>query len=156
VAVVGVNGAGKSTLSRVLAGVEAFDEGERIVGHQVVVSYFAQHQAGELDPHRSVLETATEGAVESLRGRVRSILGSFLFRGDDVFKPTRVLSGGEKNRLALAAMLLRPSNCLILDEPTNHLDMNSKEVLQDALREWGGTFVIVSHDRAFPTPSSTV
>ncbi len=152
VAVVGVNGAGKSTLSRVLAGVEPFDAGERIIGHNVSLSYFGQHQAAELPLDSTVLAVATDGAVEELRPKVRTILGSFLFRGDDVFKPVRVLSGGEKNRLALARMLLRPANFLILDEPTNHLDMASKEILQEALEDWGGAFLIVSHDRAFLDP----
>jgi len=152
VAVVGVNGAGKSTLARVLAGAEPFQSGVRTPGHKVELSFFAQNQAEELDPEASVLDLASKGAHHELLPKVRSILGSFLFRGDDVFKKSGVLSGGEKNRLALARMLLRPANCIILDEPTNHLDMRSKEVLQKALEGFPGTLVIVSHDRSFLNP----
>jgi ATP-binding cassette subfamily F protein 3 len=155
IAIVGVNGAGKSTLARVMAGVEAYDEGERKVGERVGISYFAQHQAAQLDPEKSVLELASEGASEKMMPRVRSILGSFLFSGNDVYKPARVLSGGEKNRLALARILLRPTNCLILDEPTNHLDMDSKDMLREALLQWDGTMLIVSHDRDFLDPLVT-
>jgi ATP-binding cassette subfamily F protein 3 len=155
IAVVGVNGAGKSTLSRILAGVEGYDSGVMKIGDRVNVSYFAQHQATMLDPEKNVLELASEGAAEKMRGRVRSILGSFLFSGDDVFKPAKVLSGGEKNRLALARILLRPTNFLILDEPTNHLDMASKDMLREALLDWDGTMVIVSHDRDFLDPLVT-
>lgn len=149
IAVVGPNGAGKSTLSRILAGVETFNSGQRIVGHNVSLSYFAQHQAEELDPSRDVLDTIEEIAEGEIRKKLRTLLGSFLFRDDDVFKKVSVLSGGEKSRLALAKMLLKPANFLILDEPTNHLDMKSKKVLQDALSRYDGTFLIVSHDRAF-------
>jgi ATP-binding cassette subfamily F protein 3 len=152
IAVVGVNGAGKSTLSRILAGVEPYDEGERIVGHQVTLSYFAQHQAEELDPAKDVLQTIDEIAEGEIRKKLRTLLGSFLFHDDDVFKRVSVLSGGEKSRLALAKMLLKPANFLILDEPTNHLDMKSKKVLQEALAGYEGTFVIVSHDRSFLDP----
>ena len=152
IAVVGVNGAGKSTLSRILAGVESFNGGQRIVGHNVTLSYFAQHQAEELDPERDVLETIDDIAEGEIRKRLRTLLGSFLFHDDDVFKKVSVLSGGEKSRLALAKMLLKPANFLILDEPTNHLDMKSKKVLQDALSRFEGTFLIVSHDRAFLDP----
>jgi ATP-binding cassette subfamily F protein 3 len=152
IAVVGANGAGKSTLSRILAGVEAFDDGERILGHQVTLSYFAQHQAEELDPAKDALETIDEIAEGEIRKKLRTLLGSFLFHDDDVFKKVSVLSGGEKSRLALAKMLLKPANFLILDEPTNHLDMKSKKVLQDALVGYEGTFLIVSHDRSFLDP----
>ncbi len=152
IAVVGVNGAGKSTLMRLLAGTEPPTTGLRRVGHNVALSYFAQHQAQELDPTREVIETLEDVASGDGRTRLRTILGAFLFRGDDVFKKVSVLSGGERNRLALARMLLRPFNCLIMDEPTNHLDMRSKEVLQRALLQYPGTFVIVSHDRAFLEP----
>jgi ATP-binding cassette subfamily F protein 3 len=149
IAIVGVNGAGKSTLSKLAAGVEPFQSGERKEGYNVIVSYFAQHQAEELDMNKEVLQTVDEVAVGEIRTKLRSILGSFLFRGDDVFKKVKVLSGGEKSRLALAKMLLAPANFLIMDEPTNHLDMRSKKVLQEALHEFDGTYLIVSHDRAF-------
>ncbi len=152
IAVVGVNGAGKSTFSRILAGVEPINSGERKLGYNVILSYFAQHQAEELDLEKEVLATVDDVAIGEIRKKLRTILGSFLFQGDDVFKKVRVLSGGEKSRLALAKMLLQPSNFLIMDEPTNHLDMRSKEVLQDALAEYDGTYVIVSHDRAFLDP----
>lgn len=149
IAIVGVNGAGKSTISKIAAGVEAFQSGERKIGYNVIVSYFAQHQAEELDMNKEVLQTVDEVAQGEIRTRLRTILGSFLFRGDDVFKKVKVLSGGEKSRLALAKMLLAPANFLIMDEPTNHLDMRSKKVLQEALNEFDGTYLIVSHDRAF-------
>ncbi|MDP2886916.1 MAG: ABC-F family ATP-binding cassette domain-containing protein [Ignavibacteria bacterium] len=152
IAVVGANGAGKSTLSRILAGAESFNAGQRIVGHNVTLSYFAQHQAEELDPSKEVLDTIEEIAEGEIRKKLRSLLGSFLFHDDDVFKKVSVLSGGEKSRLALAKMLLKPANFLILDEPTNHLDMKSKKVLQEALSRYDGSFLIVSHDRAFLEP----
>ncbi|MCK5571998.1 MAG: ABC-F family ATP-binding cassette domain-containing protein [Bacteroidetes bacterium] len=146
---VGVNGAGKSTLARMLAGVESLSSGKRLVGHNVLISYFAQHQAEELDPTKTALETVYEVAGGDVRPRLRDILGSFLFRGEDVHKKVAVLSGGEKSRLALARMLMRPANFLVLDEPTNHLDMRSKSVLQQALGSFDGSYVIVSHDRDF-------
>jgi len=149
IAIVGVNGAGKSTLAKIAAGVESFQSGVRNIGYNVIVSYFAQHQAEELDLEKEVLQTVDEVAVGEIRTKLRTILGSFLFRGDDVFKKVKVLSGGEKSRLALAKMLLAPANFLIMDEPTNHLDMRSKKVLQEALHEFDGTYLIVSHDRAF-------
>ncbi|MFA5257757.1 MAG: ABC-F family ATP-binding cassette domain-containing protein [Opitutales bacterium] len=152
IAIVGVNGAGKSTLTRVLAGVEPFEEGTMKIGDRVNVAYFAQHQSAQLDPEKSVMELAAETASDAMRNRVRDILGSFLFSGGDVMKPAKVLSGGEKNRLALVRILLRPTNCLILDEPTNHLDMDSKAMLQEALTQWEGTMIIVSHDREFLDP----
>ena len=155
IAFVGVNGAGKSTLARILAGIEPFDEGERVVGHNVTISYFAQHQAEELNPAYDVLQTVEEVATGDIRRRLRTLLGCFLFSGDDVFKKVRVLSGGEKSRLALAKMLLHPSNLIVMDEPTNHLDMRSKGVLQEALTGYEGSFVIVSHDRDFLDPIVT-
>ena len=155
IAFVGVNGAGKSTLARIIAGVEPFDEGERLPGHNVSVSYFAQHQAEELDPNYDVLQTVDAVATGDIRTRLRSLLGAFLFTGDDVFKKVQVLSGGEKSRLALAKMLLMPANLIVLDEPTNHLDMRSKEVLQEALSDFEGSLIVVSHDRDFLDPLVT-
>ncbi len=155
IAFVGVNGAGKSTLARIIAGVEGVDAGERVPGHNVVVSYFAQHQAEDLTPEYDALQTVEAVAVGDVRRHLRTLLGCFLFHGDDVFKKVSVLSGGEKSRLALAKMLLTPANLIVLDEPTNHLDMRSKAVLQDALAEFQGSMVIVSHDRDFLDPLVT-
>jgi len=152
IAVVGINGAGKSTFARILAGTETIDAGMRTEGQNVILSYFAQHQAEELDPSKEALEVVDDAATGEIRKHLRTLLGSFLFHGDDVFKKVAVLSGGEKSRLALAKMLLRPANFLIMDEPTNHLDMRSKRILQEALRKYTGTFVIVSHDRSFLDP----
>ncbi len=149
IAFMGVNGAGKSTLARIVAGIEPFQSGARTEGHNVVISYYAQHQAEELDPGSTVLETLEAIARNETTSRLRTLLGCFLFRGDDVFKRVSVLSGGEKSRLALAKMLLTPANLLVLDEPTNHLDMRSKAVLREALENFGGSYVIVSHDRDF-------
>ena len=149
VALVGYNGAGKSTLMRVLSGVESPDAGERYEGHQVVKQYFAQDEATRLDPALTVYETLAAGSPDQMVPAIRNILGGFLFSGDDVYKRAGVLSGGERTRLAVARMLLRPSNTLLLDEPTNHLDLDSKEVLLEALEDYGGTLVFVSHDRYF-------
>jgi len=152
IALMGPNGTGKSTLVRILAGLESFQEGTRKTGHNASISYYAQNQAETLNPDRTVLETLEEVATGDHRLHLRTLLGHFLFSGDDVFKNVSVLSGGEKSRLALARMLLVPANLLLFDEPTNHLDMSSKEVLQEALLRFEGSFLIVSHDRDFLDP----
>ena len=149
IAVVGVNGAGKSTLARILAGVEPYQEGERDVGVNTVIGYFAQHQAEELNPSNEVLAEVEEVCENNPDANPRAALGALLFSGNDVFKKTSVLSGGERNRVALAKLLMKPCNFLVMDEPTNHLDIRSKEVLQEALNLFEGTALIVSHDRSF-------
>ncbi|MFP4358074.1 MAG: ABC-F family ATP-binding cassette domain-containing protein [Puniceicoccaceae bacterium] len=152
IAVVGVNGAGKSTLARILAGVEPIDSGEREPGVQTVFGYFAQQQAEELDPAKTVLEEVESACPGDGEANPRAALGALLFTKGDQAKPVSVLSGGERNRVALAKMLMRPCNCVILDEPTNHLDIRSKEVLQEAIRDFNGTVILVSHDRDFLDP----
>ena len=149
IAVVGPNGAGKSTMIRILAGKEPITSGKREVGYNVTPGYFAQHQAEELNPNNTALEEMRLAGSGESETRLRTILGCFLFIGDDVFKKVQVLSGGEKSRLALAKMLLNPGNFLIFDEPTNHLDMQSKNILQQAFNQFEGTLMIVSHDRDF-------
>lgn len=149
IAVVGVNGAGKSTLARILAGEEPYQSGEIEKGLNTVISYFAQSQAEELNPANSVLQEVEAAAIGNPDANPRAALGALLFSGDEALKKTDVLSGGEKNRVALAKMLMKPGNCLILDEPTNHLDIKSKEVLQDAINAFEGTVILVSHDRSF-------
>ncbi len=149
VALVGVNGAGKSTLIRLLTGDEAPTGGVVKLGHNVVSEYFAQDQYKVLDGDARMLDDLSRAAVKVPESALRSLLGCFLFSGDDVFKPLGVLSGGERNRYALARILVSPSNFLLLDEPTNHLDMRAKDVLLDALAAFSGTVVFVSHDRYF-------
>jgi len=149
IALIGPNGAGKSTLMRMLSGVEAPDAGTRTEGHQVVMQYFAQDEAARLDPTLTVYQTLAGDSPIQMVPHIRTILGGFLFSGDDIEKPVRVLSGGERTRLAVARMLLRPANTLLLDEPTNHLDLDSKDVLLEALEDFGGTLIFVSHDRYF-------
>ena len=149
IALVGNNGAGKSTLTRIIAGIEPINSGNIKYGHLVDFKFFAQNQAEELNTDKTVLEVMEETSSAVTAKDLRTILGSFLFRGDDVFKKVKVLSGGEKSRLALAKMLIEPSNFLILDEPTNHLDMKSKEVLKNALKQYKGSVIVVSHDREF-------
>jgi ATP-binding cassette subfamily F protein 3 len=149
IALVGVNGAGKSTLIKLLAGTEALTKGTLKLGHNVEPDYFAQDQYKELDPASRMLDDLSDVAPQKTMTELRGLLGSFLFSEDDVFKPIGVLSGGERNRYALARMLLHPSNFLLLDEPTNHLDMRAKDVLLESLEKYNGTVVFVSHDRYF-------
>ena len=149
VALVGKNGAGKTTLTRMLLQQESCTAGSLNVGHNVDIGYYAQNQTDELDGNLTVMETLEEVAVGDIRKQLRGLLGSFLFSGEDVDKKVKVLSGGEKARLALCKLLLHPYNVLILDEPTNHLDLKSKAVLKEALQSFDGSLVVVSHDRDF-------
>ncbi len=148
IAFVGKNGMGKSTLSKILVGDTDYT-GDFQLGHQVTIGFYAQHAADTLDGNDTVLDTVDRVAVGDVRTKLRDLLGCFLFTGDDVFKKVKVLSGGEKSRLALCRMILEPRNFLVLDEPTNHLDMLSKEILKRALQQYKGTVVVVSHDREF-------
>ncbi|MCB1131992.1 MAG: ABC-F family ATP-binding cassette domain-containing protein, partial [Verrucomicrobiae bacterium] len=154
-AIVGPNGAGKSTFCRLITAQEEPDAGIHQFGHKVATSFFSQNHADELDPDRSILETVEAAASRESAPHARNLLGCFLFRGDDVFKKVGVLSGGERSRVALVCMLLRPANFLILDEPTNHLDMQSQDVLQRALADYPGSVLIVSHNRDFLDPVVT-
>ena len=149
IALLGQNGQGKTTLAKILAGDIKDYSGEWNLGHNVSIGYFAQHQEEVLTPEKTVLQEAEDSATEETRPRVRDLLGSFLFQGEDVTKKTKVLSGGERNRLALCKLLLRPFNTLIMDEPTNHLDIQSKEIIKLALQKYEGTLIVISHDREF-------
>ncbi|MCC6541995.1 MAG: ABC-F family ATP-binding cassette domain-containing protein, partial [Flavobacteriales bacterium] len=153
-ALVGANGTGKSTLVRMIMGEEPY-QGEIRLGHNVIVGYYAQDMPERMNPQGTVMETAEYAASEENRIRVRAMLGAFMFSGDDVDKKVKVLSGGERARLALCCMLLKPLNFLILDEPTHHLDIQSKDVLKEALKSYDGTFLLVSHDRDFLTGLTT-
>ncbi len=152
IAFVGPNGAGKTTLSKIIAGKIDINKGERINGHNNIISYYSQDVADSLNPEFDLIETLDSVGSEKSIGQLRSLLGAFLFTGDDVFKKVGVLSGGEKSRLALAKILLSPSNFIILDEPTNHLDYSSKKVLQQALVNFSGSLILVSHDVEFLKP----
>lgn len=152
IAIVGVNGSGKSTFTRLISGTEAPDSGQFSFGHHTQVAFFSQTHADVLNNEQTVLECVEAAASRETRPLVRNILGCFLFRGDDVFKKIGVLSGGERSRVALVCMLLKPANFLIMDEPTNHLDFQSQDVLQAALAEYPGSYCIVSHNRQFLDP----
>lgn len=146
-AIVGINGAGKTTLLRMLAGVLPFESGQRIIGHNVTTAYFAQYYIESLNPRSSIIEELRSAAPDEPEQRLRGLLGAFLFSGDDVTRNISVLSGGEKTRVAIARMLIRPANFLLLDEPTNHLDIPSREILTDALNAYKGTLCFITHDR---------
>jgi ATP-binding cassette subfamily F protein 3 len=148
VSFVGKNGEGKSTMLKAIMGEIEF-EGKCELGHNSMIGYFAQNQASLLDESLTIFETIDHIAVGEVRTKVKDILGAFMFKGDEINKKVKVLSGGEKTRLAMVKLLLEPVNLLILDEPTNHLDMKTKDIIKDALREFDGTLIVVSHDRDF-------
>lgn len=147
VALVGPNGAGKTTLLKILAGTLPFEKGERILGHNVLTSYFAQYYIELLNPQNSIIDELRQIAPNETEQKLRGLLGAFLFSGEDVLKKVSVLSGGEKTRVAIAKMLIRPANLLLMDEPTNHLDIPSREILTDALEAYNGTICFITHDR---------
>ena len=148
VAFVGKNGEGKSTMIKAIMG-EIDYEGKCELGHNALIGYFAQNQASLLDESLTIFETIDQIAVGEIRTKIKDLLGAFMFKGDDINKKVKVLSGGEKTRLAMIKLLLEPVNLLILDEPTNHLDMKTKDIIKDALKAFDGTLVVVSHDRDF-------
>lgn len=149
IAFVGQNGQGKTTLAKIICGLLDYEKGEMNLGSNVHLSYYAQNQSETLDGKKTILETMEEKAPEEMRTKIRSVLGSFLFSGDEVEKKVSVLSGGEKARLAMAALMMKPCNFLVLDEPTNHLDIHSKDILKNALMDFQGTLLVISHDRDF-------
>lgn len=149
IAFIGKNGMGKTTFSRIMVGDLPYNSGEITLGYNVTIGYYAQHAADSMDGNDTVLDVVDRVAVGDIRTKLRDLLGCFLFKGDDVYKKVKVLSGGEKGRLALCKMILEPRNLLVMDEPTNHLDMLSKEILKNALRMFEGTVIVVSHDRDF-------
>jgi ATP-binding cassette subfamily F protein 3 len=148
VSFVGKNGEGKSTMIKAIMGQIDF-QGKCELGHNAMIGYFAQNQASLLDESLSIFETIDQLAVGELRTKIKDLLGAFMFKGDDINKKVKVLSGGEKTRLAMIKLLLQPVNFLILDEPTNHLDMKTKDIIKDALKAFDGTLILVSHDRDF-------
>lgn len=152
IALVGINGAGKSTLARILSNTEAPKQGTCQLGHDAILSYFAQNQSEALDGEATILECLENVAPREMMNQLRTLLGTFLFHGDDVYKKTKVLSGGERCRVALAQMLVRPANILVMDEPTNHLDIPTKKILQEALQQFPGAMILISHDRTFLDP----
>jgi ATP-binding cassette subfamily F protein 3 len=149
VAFVGKNGEGKSTMIKAIMKEISIDSGSLEIGHNSQIGYFAQNQAALLDENATIFETIDDIAVGDVRTKIKDILGAFMFHGDDVTKKVKVLSGGEKTRLAMIKLLLEPVNLLILDEPSNHLDMKTKDIIKDALRDFDGTLILVSHDRDF-------